>query len=102
MTKNETWCETLFSDAERRGSLRKDLGRGLGFAIFHSNYPLLFNDVLTTGGRSEYTILIDKCMSSYASLRLWQLPVTICNAFEILMTRLGIFRNFLQPRSQKA
>ena len=54
------WCEALSSDAEGRGSLREDLGRGLGFAIFYSNSPLLFNDVLFTGGKSEYTISIDK------------------------------------------
>ena len=38
---------------------------------------------------------------SYASLRLWHLPITVCNTFEVLMTRLRIFSNFLQPGSQK-
>ena len=62
MLKSEwhKWCEALSSDTEGRGSLREDLGRGLGFAILHSNSALLFDDVLTTGGKSEYTISIDK------------------------------------------
>ena len=61
----------------------------------------MFNKVLAAGGRSEYTIWIDKWILSYASLRLSQLPSTICNTFEVLMTRLGIIRGFLQPESQK-
>ena len=49
--RNEIWCEAPPSDAEGRGSLREDPGRGLGFGIFHSNSALLFNDVLTAGGK---------------------------------------------------
>ena len=52
-------CEALSSDVEDRGCLREDLERGLGFAIFYSNSALLFHDVLTTGGKSKYAILID-------------------------------------------
>ena len=58
--QSNAWCEALSSDAEGRGPLREDPGRGLGFAIFHSNSALIFNDVLTAGGKSEYTTLIDK------------------------------------------
>ena len=54
------WCEALSSDAEGRASLREDPGRGLGFGSFHSNSALLFNDVLTAGGKSGYTIAIDE------------------------------------------
>ena len=58
--QSNAWCEALSSDAEGRGSLREDPGRGLGFRICHSNSALLFNDVLIAGGKSEYTISIDK------------------------------------------
>ena len=50
--------------------------------------------MFTAGGKSEYTISIDKSNASYASLGLWQLPITRCNTFEVLITRLGLFRNF--------
>ena len=54
--QSNAWCEALSSDAEGRGSLREDVGAGLGFGIFHSNFALMFNDVLAPGGKSEYTI----------------------------------------------
>ena len=67
-------------------SLREDPGRGLGFGIFHSDSALLFNDVLTAGGKLKLMSFggIESThfqMAMYMEVEFWQLANARRSAF---------------------